>query len=119
MKNKSIIILIFMVMAVAVSFAMNMKSEPTFNLMGIEMTREQAIEHCQEMPQMEVCGAFGIEADDDSMSETMDSPNGVSEEMGEKMNGMSEEMAGEISEEMCQRMPELAGCESFITETES
>jgi len=33
-------------------------SSETYYLMGIEMTEEQAIEHCQVMPNMEGCAPF-------------------------------------------------------------
>ena len=80
MKKKFIIIVIFAVAAsTAVSFVINMRSErseapgvvidnepapvtnneePTFNLMGREMTLEEAIEHCQQMPEMPECESF-------------------------------------------------------------
>ena len=33
-------------------------SQETINLMGIEMTEEQAVEHCQIMPDMEGCAPY-------------------------------------------------------------
>ena len=136
MKNKPLFILIITVAVVgAVAFAMNMKTGPpqetaprannepapraenetTYNLMGIEMTREEAIEHCQDMPGMAECRQFGIEAPEgDLMSDDMD----MDDMSKETDAGMADDMPGEVSEEMCQQMPEMAGCEAFVTETE-
>jgi len=103
MKNKPILIIVILVaVAAGVSLAMNMTKKPspevlepkpdvvevgqTYNLMGIEMTEEEAIEHCQEMPEMEECVQFGFEGGGEPMSE---------EEM-EKMDDMDKEVNGEV-----------------------
>ena len=69
----------------------------TVNLMGMEMSREQAIEHCAMMPNMAGCEPF------------LD----VEEESG-TVNLMGMEMTKEQAVEHCAMMPNMAGCEPYL-----
>ena len=71
------------------------EEEPTFNLMGVEMTLEEAIEHCQVMPEMPECSDFPSPPPIDS-AETAEEINEETNEV-EEIGSESEETDGEVS----------------------
>ncbi len=74
-----------------------MGDDEMVNLMGMEMNRQQAIEHCEMMPNMAGCEPFF----------------NAEEESGTIML-MGMEMTEEQAIEHCQMMPNMAGCEPYL-----
>lgn len=76
-------------------------SEETVNLMGIEMTHKQAVEHCEMMPGMAGCEPF-LNADGEEMGMEEDhAPDGIEwEDTMAAMNNMSnDQMMGWVIED--------------------
>lgn len=74
-----------------------MGDDETVNLMGMEMTKAQAVEHCEMMPNMAGCEPF-LNAEEESDTIML----------------MGMEMTKEQAIEHCQMMPNMAGCDPYL-----
>lgn len=75
-----------------------MSANGTVNLMGMEMTRQQAVEHCEMMPNMAGCEPFLNQDTEESDTITL----------------MGMQMTKEQAIEHCEMMPNMAGCEPYL-----
>lgn len=74
-----------------------MGDDETVTLMGMEMNRQQAIQHCEMMPNMAGCEPF-LNAEEESGTIML----------------MGMEMTEEQAIEHCQMMPNMAGCDPYL-----